>query len=99
MKARNYRKATPIYVDITIEREISGHTRQNICVGSVSRTSCPKMGKYVRLREREKGRDARPSRGKIFFRRSVKGDGERWSPGQGIDSTKRPLDRRQSKHH
>jgi len=69
------------------EREINAYTRQKVHVGSRSIMD-PKMGKCVRLRDREKGRDvARDSRArKNIFRRSVKGDGERerWSPGQGI---------------
>ena len=59
------------------------------------------MGKCVRLRDREKGRDvARDSRArKNIFWRSVKGDGEREMITGSRDSTKGPLDRRQSKHH
>ena len=84
------------------EREINAYTRQKVHVGS--RSIMSKNGKVCScLRVREKGRDvARDSRArKNIFRRSVKGDGERerWSPGQGIDGTKGPLDRRQSKHH
>lgn len=62
---------------------------------------CPKMGKCVRLRDRERGRDVALVREKIFFGGPLKAtrNGERWSPGQGIDGTKGPLDRRQSKHH
>lgn len=46
----------------TTEREIDAHARQNVCVGSVGRTLCPKMGKCVSL----KGKRKEGTEGKYF---------------------------------
>jgi len=81
-------------VGAATEKEINAHTKQNVCVGSVDRTLCPKMGKPVRLREREreKERDMVLAR-KNIFRRSVRGDSSTRGDGSR-DSTKGPLNRR-----
>jgi len=71
-------------IGVAIEKEINAYARQNVYVRSVDRTLGPKMGKSVRLREREEERNAALFRGKIFFGDPLEATGLLVEMGQGI---------------